>query len=158
MRFDAYFLLRHEFFICPPCTIHKRVSHEDETSCDVVFKSLIRSAQYRSNARTYGFNHRHRTSARQTEPFKQIHTVERFGSVSLPETSFQFYRVRQPNARIYILYVSNNIFKYTIIVIHIIIMYLYILRVSVCMCVIRVLSIRFPLTLSSSCIVGQLAT
>lgn len=106
MRLDAYFSLRHEFFIRSPCTIHKRVSHEDKTSCDVVFKTRIRSAQYRSegNARMYGSNHRHRTSARQTEPFKQIHTVERFGSVSLPETSFQFYRVRQPNARIYYTY------------------------------------------------------
>jgi hypothetical protein len=56
-----------------------------------------------------------------------------------PKTSFQFYRVRQPNARsmhihIYTVYVSNNIFKYIIIVIHIIIMYVYIYYVLVCVC------------------------
>lgn len=100
-----------------------------------------RSAYYRSarNACILFFNHRHRTlyytSARQTEPFKQIHTVERFGSVSLPPKPVFNFIVSDNRTHVYIMYVSNNIFKYIyiiLIVIHIIIMYLYVLCVSVC--------------------------
>lgn len=79
---------------------------QDRTSCDVVvFKTRIGSAQYRSERNgIYGFNHRHRTSsARQTEPFKQIHTVERFGSVSLPPKPVFNFIVSDNRTRVYII-------------------------------------------------------